>query len=42
MAVVMFQGPPVLKVDGSLGPHFIILDPSLESTHGCDGALSKG
>ena len=26
---VMFQGPPFLKVGGSLGPHFIILDPSL-------------
>ena len=29
MAAVMFQGPPLLKVGGSLGPHFIILDPSL-------------
>ena len=29
MATVMFQGPPFLKVGGSLGPHFIILDPLL-------------
>ena len=32
MAVVTFQGPPFLKVGGSLGPHFIILDPSLGDT----------
>ena len=29
MAAIKFQGPPVLKVGGSLGPHFTILDPSL-------------
>ena len=29
MAAVMFQGPLFLKVGGSLGPHFTILDPSL-------------
>ena len=27
----MFQGPPFLKVGGSLGPNFIILDPSLNN-----------
>ena len=30
MAAVMFQGPPLLKVGVSLGPHSIILDPSLK------------
>ena len=35
MAAVMFQGPPFLKVEGSLGPHFIILDLSLKD----DGLL---
>ena len=29
MAPIMFQGPPFFKVGGSLGPHFVILDPSL-------------
>ena len=29
MAAIMFQGPPILKVGGSLGPHFLVLDPSL-------------
>ena len=30
MAAIMFQGPPFLEVGGSLGSHFIILDPSLQ------------
>ena len=30
MGAVLFQGPAFLKVGGSLGPHSIILDPSLE------------
>ena len=30
MAATLFQGPPFLKVGDSLGPHFIILDPSLD------------
>ena len=30
VAAVMFQGPPLLKVGVSLGPHSIILDPSLK------------
>ena len=29
MAAIVFQGPPFLKVEGSLGLYFIILDPSL-------------
>ena len=39
MAAIMFQGPPFLKVGGSLGPHLIILDPSLRyksRRHNCD------
>ena len=30
MATVTFHGPSFLKVGGSLGPNFIILDQSLE------------
>ena len=30
MAAIMFQESSFLKVEGSLGPHSIILDPSLE------------
>ena len=29
IVAIMFQGSPFLKVAGSLGSHFITLDPSL-------------
>ena len=29
MAAIMLQEPPFLKMGGTMGPHFIILDSSL-------------